>query len=1006
MKRVITNMIILTLLLFSLNIITVVAENNGMDTQDNLLLNIEVMEQADPHIPGKLKDTGTYFALFDSEYLNITVDSSEPVTIILESVPDTVTMQLEAVASIVEAEITIGGLEPTSTYHKYEDSYHNHVTFTTDQNGNYIYMQNLSEPHLIFIQPRASTVFLSDSGWSKPVGTWDPATRIATLTQDLNESIQINSNNLTLDGNGYIITGSNTGNGIYMNGRTGVIVKNLTVRSFSYGIHLHNSSGNIIQSNLVEQIAAQGIYLNLSSNNTLNGNTANNNHTGIHLNSNSNGNNLTSNNVKQNLFNGILIQGSSGNSLTGNASSNNGQAATLLSSAYGLYLLDSTGSILRNNEMNNNYLDLRVFSWTGTNYNHDIDTSNLANGKPIYYLKDATGLTLDASTNAATIYLIRCTNITVRDLSFDKQFAGIVMRDSQNCLVENVEVSNSYIGSYQMYSGNTTYINNKMSDGYFGILVTPAIDTTTNILLNNIISNNIDGISLNGRDNNIEGNTIKDNTRGLYLWNIGPNRVKNNIITGNTEYGIFVKWDNLQWDPRISIFERNLISGNGKGVILAERACCITVRENTISNNSDTGLLIDVSSPWWHGAGASNCLIYNNNFIDNTVQAKVVDGINNVFYQELPAGGNYWNDWTTPDDNNDQIVDDPYAFTGGQDNYPWTIPFDFIPPTTSINFAGVIGENEWYRSDVVVQLNAVDGEWGSGVAQTFYRLLESEPWVVYENEFSITEEGYITVFYYSTDKRNNSEEINTATIKIDKTPPVITITTPEEYAVLPVGFALDFSASDALSGLEGEELGELFNGSETMNVKSGDVISTAGVYTLTVRAEDQAGNTAAFVRDFVVYDPEGGFVTGGGWIWSPEGAYAAEPALEGRATFAFVSRYQKGRNIPDGNTRFQFRSASLNFYSTDYEWLVVAGHRAQFKGSGTINGEGDYGFMLTAIDGNLTASQDFDSFRIKIWDKITGSIIYDNQMGKSDSGDDTTELGGGSIVIHSGGKGK
>jgi hypothetical protein len=30
---------------------------------------------------------------------------------------------------------------------------------------------------------------------------------------------------------------------------------------------------------------------------------------------------------------------------------------------------------------------------------------------------------------------------------------------------------------------------------------------------------------------------------------------------------------------------------------------------------------------------------------------------------------------------------------------------------------------------------------------------------------------------------------------------------------------------------------------------------------------------------------------------------------------------------------------------------VVAGARAQFKGSGRINNAGDYGFLLTAIDG-------------------------------------------------------
>ena len=40
-------------------------------------------------------------------------------------------------------------------------------------------------------------------------------------------------------------------------------------------------------------------------------------------------------------------------------------------------------------------------------------------------------------------------------------------------------------------------------------------------------------------------------------------------------------------------------------------------------------------------------------------------------------------------------------------------------------------------------------------------------------------------------------------------------------------------------------------------------------------------------------------------------------------------------------------------------------------------------------------------FRIKIWDKVTGNIIYDNQMGGSDGVDPSTAIAGGSIVIHS-----
>ena len=79
----------------------------------------------------------------------------------------------------------------------------------------------------------------------------------------------------------------------------------------------------------------------------------------------------------------------------------------------------------------------------------------------------------------------------------------------------------------------------------------------------------------------------------------------------------------------------------------------------------------------------------------------------------------------------------------------------------------------------------------------------------------------------------------------------------------------------------------------------------------------------------------------------------ADPTLVGKAGFGFVSRYQPGTSAPDGNTQFRFHAGDLGFKSTEYEWLVVAGARGMFKGSGTINGEGGYGFVLSAIDAEM-----------------------------------------------------
>jgi len=174
-----------------------------------------------------------------------------------------------------------------------------------------------------------------------------------------------------------------------------------------------------------------------------------------------------------------------------------------------------------------------------------------------------------------------------------------------------------------------------------------------------------------------------------------------------------------------------------------------------------------------------------------------------------------------------------------------------------------------------------------------------------------------------------------------------------------------------------------------------------GVYTVTLTIADNAGNTATDSIFVVVYDPSGGFVTGGGWIDSPLGAYAADQLLTGRANFGFVSKYKKGATAPTGQTEFQFKVADLNFHSTSYQWLVVAGPRAQYKGSGAINQQGDYGFMLTAIDGAIPGGGGVDKFRIKIWDKsMNDQIVYDNQMDAGDDEAPTTAISGGNIVIH------
>ena len=100
--------------------------------------------------------------------------------------------------------------------------------------------------------------------------------------------------------------------------------------------------------------------------------------------------------------------------------------------------------------------------------------------------------------------------------------------------------------------------------------------------------------------------------------------------------------------------------------------------------------------------------------------------------------------------------------------------------------------------------------------------------------------------------------------------------------------------------------------------------TSPGVHSIKIRATDANDNTASEIIILPIYNPTGGFVTGGGWINSPAGAYVPTPTMTGKASFGFFSKYQKGANVPTGETEFQFKVADLNFHSDSYDWLVVA----------------------------------------------------------------------------------
>jgi hypothetical protein len=240
--------------------------------------------------------------------------------------------------------------------------------------------------------------------------------------------------------------------------------------------------------------------------------------------------------------------------------------------------------------------------------------------------------------------------------------------------------------------------------------------------------------------------------------------------------------------------------------------------------------------------------------------------------------------------------------------------------------------------------------------------------------------------------------------------PVATITGPASGSVYAVGTPVTFTGT--FTGASGPHTAQWTIGGtvvpgvvdETAQTVTATVtFSSDGVYPVQLTVANACGNSATtstvggLSAQVVIYDPSAGLVIGGGWINSPAGAYVADPTLTGKAIFGFVSIYLKGATVPTGDTEFQLNAGKLNFQSRRYEWLVISGARAQYKGAGTLNGVPGYGFLLTAIDGRINGGGGTDTFRIKIWN-ATG-VVYDNQMGADDSATPTTKLGGGSIVI-------
>jgi len=562
---------------------------------------------------------------------------------------------------------------------------------------------------------------------------------------------------------------------------------------------------------------------------------------------------------------------------------------------------------------------------------------------------------------------------------------GIYQNGITNILLKNLMVKEFSFGINLQYSDSNTITSSSISDDrWWGIYL---LQSNDNIISYSNVSNNQGGIAISISNNNdISYNTIISNTRyfGLALSNSMNNTILHNNILSNKGFGI-----RFSASSNNSIMNNNVLN-NGKGIAVYVGSNNALMRNNISSND-------------WEGIyfmQANTNTANLNNVTENEYGTYIDTSSNNIITENIFSSNTYG--IYSSSGNNNVITDN-----------------SILNNDIGIKFQILVTDNVLYHNNIINNTQQVIEEsngmnkWDNGTDEGNY-------WSDYTgvddgSNGRIPGDGVgdTLVPHPYTDQGNGYYQLDNYPLMrprgLNEPPEIIHITNPDPVLVhteLSIfGIFIDPDEGDTHTaewdwGDTSVSPGMVDDDADT--VTGTHTYTSTGLYTVTLTVWDAAKDSDTEMHQYiVVYDPNGGFVTGGGWIYSPRGSYTPYPELHGKAKFAFTIKYKKGATAPMGNTQFKFRAAELSFYSITYHWLVITGSRVQFEGTGMINDEGEYGFMLTAIDGDRKGGDGLDRFRIKIWDMDKNDlIIYDNEIGLDDEADPTTVLSGGEIVIH------
>ncbi|HEC89111.1 MAG TPA: PKD domain-containing protein [Thermoplasmatales archaeon] len=225
-------------------------------------------------------------------------------------------------------------------------------------------------------------------------------------------------------------------------------------------------------------------------------------------------------------------------------------------------------------------------------------------------------------------------------------------------------------------------------------------DTSNATVTNNIIKNSqdADGLSLvRCHYITVSSNAIQDNSQGNGISALYSTHC---TIQGNT------------------------LQRNQKGIILQYSSSDNTIEDNTIESNSLYGVQI------W--AASNNNIIYKNHFSDNG-EENAYDTCTNYWYNAETHEGNYWDDYTGSDSNNDGIGDIPYNIPGGDNQDIYVLGFfeggGSNPPQNNPPVANVGGQYSGYTNQLIYfdgstsydsDGNIVSYKWSFGDGSTEY----------------------------------------------------------------------------------------------------------------------------------------------------------------------------------------------------------------------------------------------------------------------------------------------